>query len=205
MRREHGVPISAAAVVAGDTAFALIAGLAFFPAVFAMGGDPAAEPELVFITLRRILLAMPGGQLIGPVFFSLLSTAAMTSMASSLEVPVATAMQRFRIGRGRAVLVIGGGILLVGLPSALSYGVPLATTLMGAPILDATAWIVSNLLLPIAGLAVAVFLGWVMPRQEGLTLAEVEGGPLLRRLWWMLRYPAPALILGLMLDPLMAR
>jgi NSS family neurotransmitter:Na+ symporter len=90
------------------------------------------------------------------------------------------------------------------LPSALSYGVLQGTTLMGSPILNATDWLVSNLLLPIAGLAVAVLFGWVVPRQVSLTLAELNEGPLWRTLWWMLRYPAPTLILGLMLYPLLA-
>lgn len=203
MRREHSVPISAAAIIAGDTVFALIAGLAIFPAVFAMGGDPAAGPELAFIALPRIFLVMPGGWLIGPVFFFLLSAAALTSMISLLEVPVATAMHRFRIGRGRAVMAIGGAIILAGLPSALSHGVLDGTTVMGAPILDATDRLVSNVLLPMAGLAVAVFFGWVVPRPVGLTLAELNEGALWRTLRWMLRYPAPALILGLMLSPLL--
>jgi NSS family neurotransmitter:Na+ symporter len=205
MRREHSVPISAAVVVAGDTVFALIAGLAIFPAVFAMGGDPAAGPELAFITLPQVFLIMPGGWLIGPVFFFLLSAAALTSMVSLLEVPVATAMHRFRIRRGRAVIAISGVIILVGLPSALSYGVLHATIVMGAPILDATDQLVSNLMLPIAGLAVAVFFGWVVPRKVALTLAELEEGPLWRTLRWILRYPAPTLIVGLMLYPLLAR
>lgn len=205
MRREHSVPISAVAVVAGDTVFALIAGLAIFPAVFAMGGDPAAGPELAFITLPQIFLAMPGGRLVGPVFFFLLTAAALTSMVSLLEVPVATAMHRFRIHRGQAVAVIGGFILLAGLPSALSYGVLDGTTLLGAPILEATDRFVSNLMLPIAGLAVAVFFGWVVPRKVALTLVELEEGPLWRTLRWVLRYPAPTLIVGLMLYPLLAR
>jgi NSS family neurotransmitter:Na+ symporter len=204
MRREHSVPLSAAAIVAGDTVFAIIAGLAIFPAVFAMGGDPAAGPELAFITLPQIFLAMPGGRLIGPVFFFLLSAAALTSMVSLLEVPVAIAMNRFRIHRRRAVVLIGGVILLAGLPAALSYGVLDRTTLLGAPILDATDRLVSNFLLPIAGLAVAVFFGWVVPRKVGVTLAELKEGPIWQTLLWMLRYPAPALILGLMVYPLLA-
>lgn len=198
MRSEHRVPVSAAVIVVGDTAFALIAGLAIFPAVFAMGGDPAAGPELAFITLPQIFLAMPGGKLIGPVFFLLLSAAALTSMVSLLEVPVASAMHRLRLHRRTAVLIIGGAILLAGLPSALSYGVLGGVTLMGAPILEATDRLASNLLLPLAGLAVALFFGWVVPRHLGATLAEMPEGPLWRAMIWLLRYPAPIFILGLM-------
>lgn len=204
MRREHRVPVSAAVIVAGDTVFALIAGLAIFPAVFAMGGDPAAGPELAFITLPQIFLAMPGGRLIGPVFFFLLSAAALTSMVSLLEVPVATVMHRFRMHRGRAVAMIGGAVLLLGLPSALSYGVLGGVTLLGTPVLEATDRLVSNLLLPLAGLAVAVFFGWVLPRAQAAAMAEMEEGPLSRTLIWILRYPAPSFILGLMIYRLLA-
>jgi NSS family neurotransmitter:Na+ symporter len=204
MRREHRVPATAAAIVAGDTVFALIAGLAIFPAVFAMGGDPAAGPELAFITLPQIFLAMPGGRLIGPVFFFLLSAAALTSMVSLLEVPVATAMHRLRLPRGAAVGLVGGIILLAGLPSALSYGVLDGIRPFGAPILDATDRVVSNLVLPAAGLAVAVFFGWVVPRDTGAALAEVAPGPPWAALRAVLRYLAPAIILGLMAVPWLA-
>jgi neurotransmitter:Na+ symporter, NSS family len=87
----------------------------------------------------------------------------------------------------------------------LSYGVLDGTTIFGAPILDATDRFVSNLLLPVAGLAVAVFFAWVVPRKLGLALAELEGRRLGQLMWWMLRYPAPTLILGLMLYPLLGR
>jgi len=112
---------------------------------------------------------------------------------------VATAIHRFRIRRGRAVAILGGVILLVGLPSALSYGVLDGTRLLGAPILDATDRLVSDLVLPVAGLSVAVFFGWVVPPNVGAALAEMVAGPVWSVLRWMLRYAAPAIILGLML------
>lgn len=199
MRQEHSVVRSATVIVVADTLFAIIAGLAIFPAVFAMGGDPAAGPELAFITLPQIFLAMPAGRLIGAVFFLLLAAAALTSMISLLEVPVAAVMHRWRIHRTIAVAMTGGAILLAGLPAALGYGVLAGLTVFGAPILEAMDRLVSNLLLPLAGLAIAVFFGWVIPRALALTLAELENGPRGRVLLWMLRYPAPALILGLLL------
>jgi len=199
MRQEQRVPRSAAMIVVADTAFAIVAGLAIFPTVFAMGGDPAAGPELAFITLPQVFLAMPAGRWVGTVFFFLLAAAALTSMISLLEVPVAAVMHRARIHRTAAVALTGGAILLAGLPAALGYGVLAGVTLLGAPILEAMDAAVSNLLLPLAGLAVAVFFGWVVPAGEALRLAEFRHGVLGRVVIWILRYPAPALILGLML------
>ena len=199
MRREHPVPLSALIIVVADTGFAIVAGLAIFPAVFAMGGDPAAGPELAFITLPQIFLAMPGGRVVGSVFFLLLAAAALTSMVSLLEVPVAAVMHRWRIQRTAAMALTGGAILLAGVPAALGYGVLAGVTILGAPILEGVDRLVSNLLLPLAGLTVAVFFGWIVPRGEAPALAELEGRPGGAALLWMLRYLAPLLIAGLML------
>lgn len=198
MRQEHQTPLSAVMIVVADTAFAIVAGLAIFPAVFAMGGDPAAGPELAFITLPQIFLAMPAGRWVGTVFFFLLAAAALTSMISLLEVPVAAVMHRRRVHRTAAVAMMGGAILLVGLPSALSYGVLASTTILGAPILEGMDAAVSNLLLPLVGLAVAVFLGWIVPRHMSLRLVELDDTALGPAVLWILRYPTPVLILALM-------
>lgn len=198
MRQEHRVLRSAVVIVVADTTFAIVAGLAIFPAIFAMGGDPAAGPELAFITLPQIFLTMPAGRWVGAIFFFLLAAAALTSMISLLEVPVAAVMHRWRVHRTAAVAMTAGAILLAGLPSALSYGVLANLTVLDAPILEGTDAAVSNLLLPLAGLAVAVFFGWIVPRRISLRLAELEGKMLGPVVLWILRYPAPVLILGLM-------
>lgn len=195
MRPEFRVPGSAATIVVGDTLFAIVAGLAIFPAVFALGADPAAGPELAFITLPQVFLAMPGGMVIGPIFFFLLSAAALTSMISLLEVPVAVAVHRWRIGRWRAVLLLGGAIFVIGIPSGLSYGVLDAVTVGGLPVLDAADFAVTNLLMPLAGLALALFLGWRVLRPTVLELAEFRSAAL-GGLWLAaLRWLVPLLIL----------
>ena len=81
---------------------------------------------------------------------------------------------------------------------------PLTGCLNRRSIGQATDRLVSNLLLPLAGLAVAVFFGWVVPRDQAAALAELKQGLLSRTLIWILRYPAPGFILGLMLYRLLA-
>jgi NSS family neurotransmitter:Na+ symporter len=101
------LPRAALTISAGDTIFAIIAGLAIFPAVFAFGLDPKEGPGLTFITLPTLFQAMPGGFIIGPLFFILLVFAALTSMASLLEVPVAYFMRVLKAPRRKMAVITG--------------------------------------------------------------------------------------------------
>ncbi len=194
LNRNISIPGAAATVAIGDTLFAVVAGLAIFPAVFALGGDPAAGPRLAFITFPQVLLQLPGGRWLGVVFFLLLSIAALTSMISLLEVPVAVASHRLGLSRPRAVVIITTAIFAIGIPSALSYGVLDAWKLGSQPILDAIDHAVSNFLLPLCGLSAALFVGWrLLPAvaKEAANLTTTSVGTL----WlWLLRIGVPATI-----------
>jgi len=202
MPRNFSISGSALIVVLGDTLFAIIAGLAIFPAVFAFSGNPGAGPELAFITLPQIFLAMPAGVVVGTVFFFLLSAAALTSMVSLLEVPVATAIHRFGLRRWHAVAACGTGICILGIPAGMSHGLLSGITLGGLPILDAMDHAVSNILLPLSGMAVAIFLGWVLPRRGRAGLAELRHDTA-RRVFEVALRIIPAAIAGMMLYKLL--
>ncbi len=192
--RNSRLPRSAVAIALGDTVFALVAGLAIFPAVFALGGDPAAGPRLAFITFPQVLLAMPGGTWIGIVFFLLLSAAALTSMISLLEVPVSVACDRLGVARSRAALTVTSVIFLIGVPSALSYGTLADWRVAGRPLLDTIDHAISNFLLPCGGLAIAAYVGWRLTPVVALQAVDLSGsrsGPL----WiWLLRLAVPVTI-----------
>jgi neurotransmitter:Na+ symporter, NSS family len=175
MQRQHRIPASAALIVGGDSLFAIVAGLAIFPTVFAFSMNPAAGPELAFITLPQIFLQMPGGSFVGPVFFFLLVAAALTSMVSLLEVPVAFAVHRLPVTRRKATTVIGVAIFVLGIPSALSYGALKGVQIAGLPILDAVDQAVSNFVLPLGGFFIAIFVGWALKRSETLQDADLAG------------------------------
>ena len=200
MTRETKIPRSAAAIIAGDTLFAIIAGLAIFPAVFAFGMDPEAGPQLAFITLPQVFLAMPGGTIIGTMFFALLVAAALTSMASLLEVPVASVIQRTRLTRWGATTAVGAAVFVVGIPSALSFGLLSGIQISGHGLLDFIDQTVSNYVLPLAGILVCVYVGWRWGRKEAIPAADLAGtrmGPI----WlWLLRVVAPVLILLILFD-----
>ncbi len=202
MQQSTRLPRAAAAIVAGDTLFAVVAGLAIFPVVFAFGMDPQAGPQLAFITLPQIFLVMPGGGVVGVVFFGLLAAAALTSMIALLEVPVATVVHRTRLRRRGAVIAVGTGVFALGLPSALSYGILAAFQPGGRAILDFVDQTVSNYLLPLAGIATCVYVGWCWQREEALAAGGLRSAALGAAWMWALRIVAPAMILLVIVDAL---
>lgn len=184
---------SAAAVAAGDTLFAIIAGMAIFPIVFAFGMNPAYGPALAFVTLPQVFSIMPGGAWIGIAFFFLLTAAALTSSVSLLEVPVAIAT-RLRVSRAAAAIGLAAAAFAAGVPSALGGGVWSGVTFGGRGILEAVDFAAADLLLPLVGIAVVLFAGWVLPRDEALAHCGLP--PRLARAWLaLLRYVAPAAML----------
>ncbi len=121
--REGNIPVSSAWIAFADTMVAFLAGLIVFPAVFAMGMDPAGGVGLTFQTLPEVFERMgaPWTQIIGASFFFLLSIAALTSSISMLEVPVSFVVDRGWLSRRTASVLIGGLAFLVGIPSLLSF------------------------------------------------------------------------------------
>jgi NSS family neurotransmitter:Na+ symporter len=188
------LPSSAAAVAIGDTLFAIVAGLAIFPAVFALGLNPAAGPELAFITLPQLFLKMPAGAMVGTIFFFLLSAAALTSMVSLLETPVAVAEHLFGRPRRTATVALGSGVFVLGLPSALGFGPLAEVTIAGHALLDAVDSGVSDLLLPVSGLAVAIVVGWRLDRSVVIADADFTARTVAEAWIWLLRTLVPATI-----------
>jgi NSS family neurotransmitter:Na+ symporter len=197
---EQPIPSAAAAIAVGDTLIAVLAGCAIFPAVFAIGLDPAAGPQLVFVTLPQLFLAMPLGRLVGSLFFLLLIAAALTSMISLLEASVALAMRILRLSRWSAAMAMGVLIFTAGIPAAAGFGPLAELRWQGRGILDAMDHVVSNIMLPINGLLVALFVGWRW--REALAEASF-GRRALGSVWvWLVRLVAPALIVAILLRSL---
>lgn len=192
--RRDGLVRSAGVIAAGDTLIALLAGLAIFPAVFAFGLDPAAGPPLAFVTLPSLFAVMPGGRVVGVLFFLLLAAAALTSMLSMLELPVAWLTRRTGWSRRRAATAAGALIYLCGLPASLGFGPWKAVAVGGRGILAMMDYAASNVALPLGGLLIALFVGW----RWGATRAMLAAGMTRRglgRLWlWLLRVVAPVAI-----------
>lgn len=192
--RQQPLPGAALAVVAGDTLFAIVAGLVIFPAVFTFGGDPAHGPVLAFVTLPQVFAGMPGGAVIALGFFALLVIAALTSLVALLEVPVAWLMRRWRWHRGRATLAVGAAAFAAGVPASLGHGLWREIRIGGLPVLEAMDHAASNLLLPVSGILIALFVGWCWRRGDALAGSGLEPEALAVAWRWSLRYAVPALL-----------
>lgn len=185
---------AAVTVASGDTLFAIIAGIAIFPAVFAFGLDPAHGPALAFVTLPEVFNLFPGGRVFAITFFLLLGLAALTSAVSILEVPCAVLMHRLQWSRRRTALVIGVAAFAAGVPSALGFGVWREIGLFGMGILQTIDTIASSILLPVGGLLIALFVGWNWSGEEALRVAGISDGRYGRAWLFLLRFIAPCLI-----------
>ena len=171
-----------------DTGVALLAGLAIFPIVFANGLEPGAGPGLIFQTLPLAFGQMPMGSLFGTLFFVLLIFAAWTSGISLLEPTVEWLEERK--GMNRTVSTLGAGFVCwgLGIASILSLNLwsdfaPLGFVPMleGKTIFDLLDFFTANIMLPLGGLLVALFAGWVMSRQA--MERELALSPAMFNLW----------------------
>ena len=171
------IPNTALTIGILDTSVALIAGVAIYSIVFSDPSlTPNAGPGLVFLTIPQAFIHIPGGQYLSVVFFLLLWLAAWTSALSLLEPPVEILMSALKINRVPAVISMTVLVWAVGLLSALSYNVLSDVTIAGESILDFLSNLTDKVLLPITGLLVAVFSGWVMGMNS--TTKEMGGyGP----------------------------
>ena len=177
-------------IAVADTVIALLAGLVIFPLVFANNMESGAGPGLIFQTLPIAFGAMPGGVFFGTLFFLLLVFAAWSSAISILEPIVAWLMEARHMTRHKATMVSGVMAWCLGVGSALSFNVWSGATLLDKTFFDWADHLASNILLPLGGFLMALFVGWVM--QAAAAREELGTGDLAYRVWWnVLRYITP--------------
>jgi len=179
------------AIAGADTAVALLAGLVIFPIVFANGLHPGAGPGLVFVTLPIAFGQMPGGMFFGALFFVLLSFAAWTSAISLIEPAVAWLVENHGMTRVNAAVWSGALAWLVGIGTVFSFNLWSSPLAFGKTFFDLLDYLTANIMLPLGGLAIAVFAAWLMSRES--TLDELEMGDHSGyRLWrFLVRYVTP--------------
>lgn len=147
-----------------DTAIAILSGIAIFPAVFAFGIEPGSGPGLVFVTLPGIFSKMIGGYFFAFIFFALLVIAALTSSISLLEVVVAYFTEELKMKRQAATWLAAGLMTLLGLLCAFNSAV--------FTFFDNTS---SNVLLPLGGFFIVVFVGWFLGHNIVRSELEADG------------------------------
>ncbi len=185
LRRKDDLVTASLATAATDTVVALVASMVIFPIVFTFGLEPGAGPGLLFVTLPTALAQMTGGAVLSVVFFVMLVFGALTSGIAMLEVIAAYLIDDHGMDRRKACLIGGAGVTLCGIPATIS------TVWFGR-----VDYLVSNWLLPLGGLGIALYVAWKMDR--ALRRNDFESGSKLAKgygIWlWGLKYPVPVCI-----------
>lgn len=172
----------------------LLAGIVIFPAVFALGQSPAEGPGLIFVVLPAIFNEIPFGGFFLILFFVLLLFATLTSSISMLEIVVSTGIQKKLERRKKAAWVFGILIFIVGIPSALSFGVLSDVKLPGGTFFDFADILTSRIGLPIGALLISIVAGYVLSTAE--TDDELRMSPFMNRAWkFIVRFIAPLAII----------
>lgn len=197
-KNENLIKMSAQTATA-DTLFAIIAGIAIMPAVFAFGISPSQGPGLVFVTLPYVFAQLPLGSVLAVIFFFVLFVAALTSAISLLEVAVAYVLEEFKIGRRAAVISVVAIVLFLGTFCSLSQGLLGDVKIFGNNIFDLFDKTTANILIPVGGLLIVLFAGWRMKREDFLD--EITSGGkhkinsvYLRIIMFSVKYLAPVII-----------
>ena len=195
--RDFSIAQGAAVIVLADTLVALLAGFVVFPAVFFFGLDMASGPGLIFQTLPVAFSQMPGGPIFAVLFFLMLSVAGITSMVGLLESVTNWTQERLGISRQQSTILVIASVTSLSVISVLSYNLWEDYRLLGMNFNELTEALYDKLLLPLAGLLVALFTGWVMKREH--SEAELGSDATGYALWrWLTRFivvPAVAVIL----------
>ncbi|MCG5530301.1 sodium-dependent transporter [Halorhodospira halochloris] len=191
---KYSIPGNSAMIAGADTLIAMIAGLAIFPIILVAGLDMQQGPGLVFVTLSYGFGQMPGGLLFGTAFFLLLSFAALTSAISIMEPATAYLVESRGWRRPAATATVAGAAWFVGIGALLSFNVWAGYELFGLNFMQLTEYLSTSIMLPLGGLLIALFAGWVMPRafsEKELAFSDQRW----YRLWLLLvRYVVPVAI-----------
>ncbi|MBK5964424.1 sodium-dependent transporter [Thiocystis minor] len=192
---------SSVVIIAGtDTLVALLAGLAIFPLVFANDLAPQLGSGMVFKVLPIAFGQMPGGQFFGTLFFLLLVFAAWTSAISLLEPMVAWLVENRGFTRVRAAMLAGVAVWLLGIGSLLSLNLWSDLTLFGMGFMDLCEFVAANVMLPLGGVLIAIFAGWMLARSSSTDELRLGDG-IGYRLWRLLiRYVAPIAVAIVLLN-----
>lgn len=195
--QENRMIATAGKVALADTVVSLLAGVAIFPVVFQFGMEPAGGPSLLFMTLPLVFSKMIFGNILLFGFFLLTAMAATMAMLSLVEVIVAFLSEEFRMGRTAAVLISTGTIFAVGALSVHPTSLLADVSVYGKGMFDLYDYISSNILLPLGGLLIAVFVGYVMDWgsvSRELTNDGRTGTALMPAYRILLRYITPLLM-----------
>ena len=171
VKHDENIVVSSIGTAISDLLFAILAGFAIMPAVFAAGIEPGAGPGLIFQSIPFIFSSL-GTEL--PVlsttmaifFFLAVTVAAMTSCMSLFEVCVSFVMERFKWSRTRACIILFLFWAAMGIICSLSFGPLAGITVAGKNIFDLFDWFSSNIMLLTLAFLTVIFTGFVLKKED---------------------------------------
>lgn len=207
--KKENILIQSSATAVSDLMFALIAGMAIMPAVFAFGINPQSGPGLVFETLPFVFGQMPAGGVVAILFFLALLVAALTSSISMLEVAVAYLVEEKGLSRVWACVILFVICWVVGALCSLSFGPLSHIQIDGGNLFDFFDNLSSNILMTLGSLLTVLFVGWRLKKTD--VYDEFTNGGTLSRsakvfgvLWFLIRYVCPIAITVIFLSGLLS-
>jgi len=205
MKKDVSIESSTRQIEIFDTAIAFMAGLMIIPAVFSFsGGDESAlgkGPGLMFITLPKVFESMPGGTIIGAVFFILVFFAALTSSISLMETVVSIVRDKTKLSRKSACIVVFIASLLLGIPSSLGFGALSNVTIAGLTFLDMFDFISNSVLMPIVAFLTCIFVGYILKPKALIEEVEFNGKFKAKTLFTIvIKYIAPICIILILIS-----
>jgi len=206
--KKENIMFQSTATAVSDLMFALIAGVAIMPAVFAFGLDPQSGPGLVFETLPYVFGQMPAGGIVAILFFVALLVAALTSSISMLEVAVAYLVEEKKFSRISACGLLFAICWLIGALCSLSFGPLSEVRIGGGNIFDFFDNLSSNILMTLGSLLTVLFVGWRLKKTDVYD-EFTNGGALSTNakifgvLWFLIRYVCPLAIITIFITGLL--
>ena len=173
------------AVAFSDTLVAILAGIIIFPIVFTYNLDPStAGPGLIFETLPIAFGSMQYGTIISSAFFILLFFAAITSSISLIEPAITFVVEKFYVSRLYATNILGIVTWILGIFTVLSFNSLSEFTFFGMTIFDNLDYLTSKIMLPLGGLLMALFVGYVV--KKSIVQKELSANKRLVEFWFVI-------------------
>ena len=208
MKKSVKIPTASAQIAIFDSGFAIIAGLIIIPAIFAFSANPtevlsSQGPSLMFIQLSSVFNSIPGGRIIGIIFFILVFFAALTSSISLVESIVAVLCEDGRMKRLTACIIVFGVILVLGTLSSLGFGVLGDVQIFGKGILDMFDFLANNILMPIVAIITCIIAGYFIDKNILQKEIGIDGKPFVKSYFNIIvRYVAPICIITILVSGL---
>ena len=206
-KKEINIEASTKQIEIFDAGVAFLAGLMIIPVVFAR--DPASitksGPGLMFSVLPHIFSDMPGGSVIGAIFFIMVFFAALTSSISLMETVVSILIDKTKIGRKLACVIVFVFSCLMGLLSCLGYSAWDNVKIIGMQFLDFFDFVSNNLIMPIVALLTCVFVGYILKPKTVIEEVEISGKFKNKKLFTaVIKYIAPVLLVIILVTSIIA-